>query len=73
MECSFEPEHCFEVACGIENHVPLKVVNISDIQNEENYNASDNKEISFVVEFNKAIQDIKVYFGNYEDKLIVVR
>lgn len=68
MECSFEPEHCFEVACGIENHVPLKVVNISDIQNEENYNASDNKEISFVVEFNKAIQDIKVYFGNYEDK-----
>ncbi len=58
----------FEINCGLEDYETLELVNVSEITNEEKYIASESKEISFVAEFNKAIQDLEAYFMGYSDE-----
>lgn len=57
----------FEVDCGIDDYQILEINQISEIINDKEYNASESKEISFIVKFNKGIQDIKATFTSIED------
>lgn len=54
----------FAVNCGMNDVLPLKVLNVTDIVNEKVYDIqkNDNGKLSCIIEFNKPVKEIKADF-----------